>query len=186
MVLLAVGMNYVIVTNNLQTLEPSSLGLRRTFGRWHHGRKKKTLDLDITSLFLAVLDETNRLLWDIDKEMFLQAREPELIDEDERLEDMSAIPGSGGMECRQSEVGILDVSRPGICMRHLFCFLLWYRIVRRIVSVRVVPSKPPLSVQDLVGVLCTSAGVVHGSGIGYRYIVTSQLSICSVIRKQRL
>ena len=77
--------------------------------------KKKTLDSDITSLFLAVLDETNRLLWDID-EMFLQAHEPELIDEDEWLEDMSAIPGSGGVECRRSEVGILDVSRPGICM----------------------------------------------------------------------
>ena len=62
--------------------------------------KKKTSDLDITSLFLTVLDETNRLLWDIDKEMFLQAREPELIDEDERLEDMSMIPKSGRMECR--------------------------------------------------------------------------------------
>ena len=45
------------------------------------------------SLSCSSRHKTIRLLWDFDDEMFLQAHEPELIDEDERLKEMDKITG---------------------------------------------------------------------------------------------
>ena len=87
--------NYVIVTNDLQTPEPSSLAFGAPLGGGTLlTGEKKGIGLGYhVSLSRSSGRETNRLFWDFDKEMFLQAREPELIDEGGRLEDISTIPG---------------------------------------------------------------------------------------------
>ena len=58
-------------------------------------------------LFLIVLDEIIRLLRGFDDEMFLQAYEPELIDEGERLEERNIVIGEwwDRTGCRRSEAG---------------------------------------------------------------------------------
>ena len=91
MILLAIG---IIYTNHLQTPEPWSLAFGEPLGGGTLLMgEKKGIGLGYhVSLSRSSGRETNRLFWDFD-EMFSQAREPELIDEDGRLEDISTIPG---------------------------------------------------------------------------------------------